>query len=89
MLSKESNDPSLRSKAEEYISRAEALRNAQSQVNLSGSHKSTVQLNIDKAEFLLYQAFEADEEGQSTEAIDLYTEAIQLCLETVVFLLLD
>ncbi len=83
-LSKESVDPStFRGKAEEYIRRAEDLRNLQSKDNLLGSHKSGVQLNIEKAEFLLYQAFEEDGDGNVEEAVDLYTQAIELCLKTV------
>uniref|UniRef100_A0A914VRZ6 Calpain catalytic domain-containing protein n=1 Tax=Plectus sambesii TaxID=2011161 RepID=A0A914VRZ6_9BILA len=72
---------SYRQSAEGYIKRAEELKNLQCEANLRGG-KSQLQLNIERAEFLLYQALDNDEQGNASEAIELYSEAIALCLET-------
>lgn len=40
------------------------------------------QLDLERAEFLLHQAFNEDEAKHYEDAIDLYSESISLCLET-------
>lgn len=42
-----------------------------------------MQLELERAEFLLNQGLTEDEEGNNAEAIELYTEAVELCLKTV------
>ena len=45
--------------------------------------KSKQQLDLERAHFLVTQAFDEDEKGNKDEAIELYTEAVELCLKTV------
>jgi len=42
-----------------------------------------LQLNIDRAKFLVQQAFEQDELNSKEEALELYTQAAELCLSLV------
>ncbi|XP_026579970.1 calpain-7-like, partial [Pseudonaja textilis] len=44
--------------------------------------KSKQQLDLERAHFLVTQAFDEDEKGNNEEAIELYTEAVELCLKT-------
>lgn len=41
------------------------------------------QSELSRANFLLLEAFEEDEAGNMEEAIEHYTNAVQLCLEAV------
>lgn len=50
---------------------------------VSANIKSVHQVNLERAEFLLYQALDADEAGRASEAVTLYSEAIELCLQSV------
>ena len=45
--------------------------------------KSKQQLDMDKASFLLNQAFDEDANDNEEEAFELYTQAAELCLELV------
>lgn len=45
--------------------------------------KSKQQLDLERAHFLVTQAFDEDDKGNAEEAIELYTEAVELCLKTV------
>lgn len=45
--------------------------------------KSKQQLDLERAHFLVTQAFDEDEKGNREEAVELYTEAVELCLKTV------
>jgi len=45
--------------------------------------KSEDEIEIEKAYFLVSQALEADEAGQHSEAKNLYTKAVGVCLEAV------
>ncbi len=82
--------------AEKYIDRAEQIKRRRKvklfklylllvylECQLNSKQKSAQQLDSERAEFLLYQALENDERGNIDEAIDLYSAAIELCLETV------
>lgn len=40
-------------------------------------------MKMERAEFLVRQAFEEDESGNETEAAELYMETAQLCIELV------
>uniref|UniRef100_A0A8C9F9T4 Calpain 7 n=1 Tax=Pavo cristatus TaxID=9049 RepID=A0A8C9F9T4_PAVCR len=44
--------------------------------------KSKQQLDLERAHFLVTQAFDEDDKGSAEEAIELYTEAVELCLKT-------
>uniref|UniRef100_A0A0N5AV39 Calpain catalytic domain-containing protein n=1 Tax=Syphacia muris TaxID=451379 RepID=A0A0N5AV39_9BILA len=67
--------------AEGYITRAEILK-AQRNSIVSQDIKSKYQLDLERAEFLLYQALDADKEGDSSEATELYMQAVELCLKS-------
>lgn len=45
--------------------------------------KSKQQLDLERAHFLVTQAFDEDDKGNMEEAVELYTEAVELCLKTV------
>ncbi|WAR09858.1 CAN7-like protein [Mya arenaria] len=62
-----------------YTEAAEALRNA----IFAGSKMPgiTAKLELERANFLIRQAFEADGSQDRKEAIQLYTEAVELCLK--------
>lgn len=45
--------------------------------------KSKQQLDLERAHFLVTQAFDEDDKGNAEEAVELYTEAVELCLKTV------
>lgn len=45
--------------------------------------KTGLQMRMERAEFLVRQAFEEDEAGNETEAADLYMEAAELCIDLV------
>uniref|UniRef100_A0A1I7W346 Calpain catalytic domain-containing protein n=1 Tax=Loa loa TaxID=7209 RepID=A0A1I7W346_LOALO len=48
----------------------------------SDNIKSQQQLNLERAEFLLYQALDQDEAGNTGEAIMLYSLATELCINS-------
>lgn len=45
--------------------------------------KSGDELELERAKFLVSQALKEDEGGNDQEAIKLYTEAVQLCIQVV------
>lgn len=45
--------------------------------------KTKHQLELERSYFLVTQAFEEDEKGNSDEAIELYTQAVELCIQAV------
>lgn len=45
--------------------------------------KTREQVDLERAHFLVTQAFEEDEKGNVDEAIELYTQAVELCIQTV------
>lgn len=54
------------------------------QAQKSDPLKSRQQVDLERAHFLVTQAFEEDEKGNDDEAIELYTQAVELCIKTVV-----
>lgn len=72
---------SCKETAEGYISRAEFIK-AQSTTRVSSNIKSLHQLNLERAEFLLYQALDEDKTGDAEEAVELYSQAVELCLQS-------
>lgn len=80
--------PSLGSKIEEYIRRAEELKAINSQneedrrEEMKKSSQSDDTRSAERARFLLEQALDEDEQGNAEEAIELYSEAVELCLES-------
>ncbi|XP_031565843.1 calpain-7-like [Actinia tenebrosa] len=76
------NTLDVRDKALQYVQRAEVLRlQAKSQQQYHGPLKTSQQNNLEKAEFLLKQGLCEDEKDKHTEALPLYTDAVQLCLD--------
>ncbi|KAK7494940.1 hypothetical protein BaRGS_00013819 [Batillaria attramentaria] len=67
-----SNYPSLVEKATQYMLRAEQLKEVE---------KSQQQTDLEKARFLLSEALDEDEKGDVEDAIELYTEAVDLCIK--------
>ena len=55
------------------------------QAQSSDPLKSRQQVDLERAHFLVTQAFDEDEKGNSDEAIELYMQAVELCIQTVGF----
>ncbi|XP_070995866.1 calpain-7-like isoform X1 [Oncorhynchus clarkii lewisi] len=71
----------IQDKVNEYLDRVQALHNAV-QAQSSDPLKSKQQVDLERAHFLVTQAFEEDEKGNGDEAIELYTQAVELCIQT-------
>ncbi|KAM4689268.1 calpain-7 [Discoglossus pictus] len=71
----------IQDKITEYLERVEALYTAVQAQN-ADPLKSKQQLDLERAHFLVTQAFDEDDKGNAEEAIELYTEAVELCLTT-------
>ncbi|KAF6098822.1 calpain 7 [Phyllostomus discolor] len=71
----------IQEKINEYLERVQALHSAVQSKN-AGPLKSKHQLDLERAHFLVTQAFDEDEKGNVEDAIELYTEAVDLCLKT-------
>lgn len=74
--------PGLTERAHQYITRAEELKKAESQRSLATTSQPVQhQSELERATFLIKQAFDEDDLGNDQDAIDLYTEAVELCLK--------
>uniref|UniRef100_A0A8C2DA79 Calpain 7 n=1 Tax=Cyprinus carpio TaxID=7962 RepID=A0A8C2DA79_CYPCA len=71
---------SIQDKVNEYLDRVQALLNAV-QAQSTDPLKSKHQLDLERAYFLVTQAFEEDEKENTDEAIELYTQAVELCIQ--------
>ncbi|XP_055985826.1 calpain-7 isoform X2 [Sorex fumeus] len=71
----------IQEKINEYLERVQALHSAV-QPKSTDPLKSKQQLDLERAHFLVTQAFDEDEKGNVEDAIELYTEAVDLCLKT-------
>ncbi|XP_033836943.1 calpain-7 isoform X2 [Periophthalmus magnuspinnatus] len=71
----------IQNKVSEYLDRVQALHGAV-QAQKSDPLKSRQQVDLERAHFLVTQAFEEDEKGNLDEAIELYTQAVELCIQT-------
>ncbi|XP_031759165.1 calpain-7 isoform X4 [Xenopus tropicalis] len=71
----------IQGKINEYMERVEALYSAVQAQN-AGPLKSKQQLDLERAHFLVTQAFDEDAKGNAEEAIELYSEAVELCINT-------
>uniref|UniRef100_A0A8P4K1I5 Calpain 7 n=1 Tax=Dicentrarchus labrax TaxID=13489 RepID=A0A8P4K1I5_DICLA len=71
----------IQDKVNEYLDRVQALHNA-GQAQKIDPLKSRQQVDLERAHFLVTQAFEEDEKGNDDEAIELYTQAVELCINT-------
>ncbi|CAN7996123.1 unnamed protein product, partial [Ixodes pacificus] len=70
-------------KSLEYLDRAEELWKQASGNTHQQVSSSVQQLELDRAKFLLGQALDEDEAEHWQEALELYTHAIELCLQAV------
>lgn len=68
-------------KATEYLDRAEELLKLTSSSTHQQVSSNAQQLELDRAKFLLMQALDEDEANNSQEALELYTQAVELCLQ--------
>uniref|UniRef100_A0A672PVS8 Calpain 7 n=1 Tax=Sinocyclocheilus grahami TaxID=75366 RepID=A0A672PVS8_SINGR len=71
---------SIQDKVNEYLDRVQTLLNAV-QAQSTDPLKSKHQLDLERAYFLVTQAFEEDEKENADEAIELYTQAVELCIQ--------
>ncbi|XP_040208994.1 calpain-7 isoform X2 [Rana temporaria] len=71
----------IQDKINEYQDRVQALYTAVEAQNIE-TLKSKQQLDLERARFLVTQAFEEDAKENAEEAIELYSEAVELCLNT-------
>ncbi|XP_030366051.1 calpain-7 isoform X3 [Strigops habroptila] len=76
-----SNLENIQEKINEYLERVQALHSAVQSQN-TDPLKSKQQLDLERAHFLVTQAFDEDDKGNAEEAIELYSEAVELCLKT-------
>ncbi|XP_026139561.1 calpain-7-like [Carassius auratus] len=70
----------IQDKVNEYLYRVQTLLSAV-QAQSSDPLKSKHQLDLERAYFLVTQAFEEDEKENADEAIELYTQAVELCIQ--------
>ncbi|ROJ29318.1 Calpain-7 [Anabarilius grahami] len=70
----------IQDKVNEYLDRVQTLLSAV-QAQSSDPLKSKHQLDLERAYFLVTQAFEEDEKENADEAIELYTQAVELCIQ--------
>uniref|UniRef100_A0A8C6SBT9 Calpain 7 n=1 Tax=Neogobius melanostomus TaxID=47308 RepID=A0A8C6SBT9_9GOBI len=71
----------IQGKVNEYLDRVQALHGAV-QAQKSDPLKTREHVDLERAHFLVTQAFEEDEKGNVDEAIELYTQAVELCIQT-------
>ncbi|CAN9514441.1 unnamed protein product [Ophioblennius macclurei] len=71
----------IQDKVNEYLDRVQALHNAV-EAQKSDPLKSRQHVDLERAHFLVTQAFEEDEKENDDEAIELYTQAVELCIKT-------
>nr|XP_020028672.1 calpain-7 isoform X2 [Castor canadensis] len=71
----------IQEKINEYLERVQALHSAV-QSKSADPLKSKHQLDLERAHFLVTQAFDEDEKENVDDAIELYTQAVDLCLKT-------
>ncbi|KAM3928765.1 calpain-7 [Leptodactylus fuscus] len=71
----------IQEKINEYQERVQALYTAVQAQNIDPL-KSKQHLDLERARFLVTQAFDEDDKGNAEEAIELYSEAVELCLTT-------
>ncbi|XP_076439397.1 calpain-7-like [Babylonia areolata] len=81
--------PALVDKATEYMLRADKIREtifspgSARNGNSGGEEveKTQQQTDLERARFLLSEALDEDEKGDLDDAVDLYTQAVELCIQ--------
>ncbi|XP_053744345.1 calpain-7 isoform X2 [Synchiropus splendidus] len=71
----------IQDKVNEYLDRVQALHTAVL-AQKSDPLKSRQQVDLERAHFLVTQAFQEDEKGNQEEAVELYSQAVELCIKT-------
>ena len=69
---------SLKAKAADYRKRASDIQKSLLSVQSAPEKHET---DLERAYFLLTQGLDCDEDGQIEEAVELYTEAVELCIK--------
>lgn len=76
-----SDESIFREKAGQYRARADTLQRELNDRAIAAAKKATAASgDLERAKFLLYEALEHDENHRPQEAVELYTEAVELCL---------
>lgn len=74
--------PNIADRIKEYMDRANSLKNNSSgAMALQHSAKPSQQLDVERAAFIVQQAFQEDEQNNTEEAVELYMEAVELCIK--------
>lgn len=73
--------PLVDEKIKEYKSRVDILTATKNSQNVFKPSSNLPQEEMERAEFLLYQALDEDEAGSVEEAVELYSQAVELCLQ--------
>ncbi|XP_071515726.1 calpain-7-like [Panulirus ornatus] len=73
--------PAILDRIQQYRKRALVLEQNETQASSTQITKEGGQCELGRANFLLLEAFDEDEAGNAEEAIELYSNAVQLCLE--------
>ncbi|RWS05561.1 Calpain-7-like protein [Dinothrombium tinctorium] len=82
-LEKGSQMPNIEQKVEQYLKRAKNIDRMlkQQKEDITPVHKNDEESDLRRAEFLLYDALDEDECGNKENAIELYSQAVELCLK--------
>ncbi|XP_042232051.1 calpain-7-like isoform X2 [Homarus americanus] len=73
--------PAISDRIQQYKNRASTLEQNETQAQSAQVTKEGGQSELSRANFLLLEALDEDEAGNAEEAIELYSNAVQLCLE--------
>lgn len=74
--------PNIANRIKEYMDRAKSLKNTYSRAT-AAQHNATQsqKLGVERAAFIVQQAFQEDEQNNTDEAVELYMEAVELCIK--------
>ncbi|KAK8405712.1 hypothetical protein O3P69_001903 [Scylla paramamosain] len=75
------SSPAITERIQQYRNRADVLENNETQTQSPQVIAEKGQNELSRAHFLLLEAFEEDEAGNVEEAVELYSSAVELCLE--------
>ncbi|XP_014780312.1 calpain-7 [Octopus bimaculoides] len=74
--------PNIDSRIKDYAERVHFLKEKCTNVkSTKADRKTPQQLDLERAAFLVQQAFEEDEKENKEEAVELYTQAVELCIK--------
>jgi len=75
------SSPAITDRIQQYIGRADTLE--KQGTSPEATPMESGQSDLSRANFLMLEGLEEDEAGNSTEAIELYSEAVKVCLQAV------